>query len=177
METIEAILTRRSVRAYNQKQIPDSVLHTVLDVTRYAPSGSNREPTRLIVVKAPDRRTTLATLCSSQSFMAQAPVIIVAVGKVFSSNRGGYMGDFSNLIDGAIILDHLTLVARDEGLGTCWIGSFDNDRIKDFLHIPEGWQIIGLTPLGYPASDKTFKPTDKRMPLEQFIMEEQWTQQ
>ncbi|WP_422478443.1 nitroreductase family protein [Pleomorphochaeta sp. DL1XJH-081] len=174
MEIVETILTRRSIRAYDQKPIPEELLYKVLDVTRHAPSGSNREPTRLIVVKDLERRTTLSALCSHQSFIAQAPVVIVAVGKVFSSNRGGYMGNFSNLLDGAIVLDHLTLIARSEGLGTCWIGSFDNDRIKRFLQIPEGWQIIGLTPLGYPNTERSFKPTDKRMPLEQFVMEERW---
>lgn len=176
MEIMETILTRRSIRAYDPRPIAPEVLHTVLDATRFAPSGSNREPTRLIVVKDQKRRTKLAELCSNQRFLAQAPVVIVVVTKILSSNRGGYMGAFSNLVDGSIVLDHLTLIARSEGLGTCWIGSFDNAAIKRFLQIPDTHQVIGLTPLGYPEDAHAFKTTDKRLPLDRFVMEETWSE-
>ena len=176
METTETILTRRSIRAYDPKPIAEPLLQKVLDVTRHAPSGSNREPTRLMVVRDEKRRNQLAKLCSNQSFIAQAPVVIVVVGKVFSYNRGGYMGEYSTLVDGSIMLDHLTLIARSEGLGTCWIGAFDNSAIKTYLGIPEKWQVVGLTPLGYPAEEHAFTTTDRRMPLEQLVMEERWAE-
>lgn len=72
------------------------------------------------------------------------------------------------------MLDHLTLVARAYGLGTCWIGSFDNSAIKTFLEVPEDWNVLGLTPLGYPKGD-VFKQSENRIPLSDFVMEERWT--
>ena len=173
METRDAILTRRSVRTYASRPIPDAVLTDIFDVTRQAPSGSNREPTRLVIVKQPERKSELAKLCSNQSFIAQAPIVVAVVVKTLSYNRGNYMGTSSSLVDGAIILDHLTLIARDYGLGTCWIGAFDNFEVKQFLGIPDDWNVVGLTPVGYPSKD-VFEPTAKRMPLEEFIKEEQW---
>lgn len=175
MELVDAILTRRSVRSYDARPIPPSTLQKILDVTRHAPSGSNREPTRLIVVQEEKRRRELATLCSHQKFVGDAPIVIAVVVKTIAYNRGNYMGSCSSLVDGAIILDHLTLVARDCGLGTCWIGSFDNERIKQFLVVPEDWNILGLTPLGYPTKD-VFKTSDNRIGLAEFVMEEQWTE-
>lgn len=173
MELVDAILTRRSVRSFDARPIPPGTLQKILDVTRHAPSGSNREPTRLIVVQEKERRRELAKLCSNQKFVGDAPVVIAVVVKTIAYNRGNYMGSYSSLVDGAIILDHLTLVARDYDLGTCWIGSFDNERIKQFLSVPEGWNILGLTPLGYPTSE-VFKTTDNRIALSEFVMEEQW---
>jgi nitroreductase len=175
VDTIETMLTRRSVRVYDPRPIEESVLHTVLDVTRHAPSGSNREPTRLVVVKDGRRREALSEYCANQKFISQAPVVIAVVGKTIAYNRGGYMGENSTLVDGSIVLDHLTLVARSLGLGTCWIGAFDNAKVKAYLEIPEGWNVVGLTPLGYPADPGVFKETDRRMSLEQFVMAEKWS--
>lgn len=174
MELVDAMLTRRSVRAYDSRPIPRTILDTILDVTRHAPSGSNREPTRLVVVSQDSRRRDLAELCSNQTFIADAPVVIAVVVKTIAYNRGNYMGSCSSLVDGAIMLDHLTLVARAYGLGTCWIGSFDNSAIKTFLEVPEDWNVLGLTPLGYPKGD-VFKQSENRIPLSDFVMEERWT--
>src|SRR5690554_1522572 len=105
MELIDTILTRRSVRAYDSKPIPRTMLDTILDVTRHAPSGSNREPTRLVVVSQESRRRDLAALCSNQTFIADAPVVIAVVVKTIAYNRGNYMGSCSSLVDGAIMLE------------------------------------------------------------------------
>ncbi|HOQ82412.1 MAG TPA: nitroreductase family protein, partial [bacterium] len=80
----------------------------------------------------------------------------------------------SVIIDVAIAFDHLTLAARAEGLGTCWIGSFDNDEIKDFLNIPEDVNVVAITPLGYPEKDSVFCESNDRLPLEEIIYHETW---
>ncbi|MGC9065516.1 MAG: nitroreductase family protein [Candidatus Ratteibacteria bacterium] len=174
MEFYHVIKTRRSIRKYLGKEIDEDVLTRVLDAARIAPSGNNRQPWKFIVVKDVERKKTLAKLCHNQSFIAHAPVVIVACGKNIHYNRGEWMGDYSVIVDVAIAVDHLTLAARAEGLGTCWIGSFNNTEIKKYLEIPEEVNVVALTPLGYPEDPSEFTETSNRLPLDQIIFYEKW---
>lgn len=173
MDFDEVIRTRRSVRSYRPDPIPRDVLERVLDAGRLAPSGSNRQPTRFILVRDPERKEKLVPLCEGQTFIAEAPVVLVACGRNIHYNRGGYMGDYSVLVDTAIAVDHITLSARAEGLGTCWIGSFDNAGLKEFLRIPDDYNVVALTPIGYPKGNP-FKETTNRLPLSELVCEEEW---
>lgn len=173
MDFYNVISTRRSVRSFKPDPVPEAVLERVLNAARIAPSGSNRQPTRFILVRDEKRKEQLVPLCHSQHFISQAPVVVVGCGKEIGTNRGGYMGKLSMLPDVAIAFDHLTLAARAEGLGTCWIGSFDNSGIKQFLKVPEEFQIVALSPLGYPRGDP-FVETTNRLPLGELVCEEEW---
>jgi nitroreductase len=173
MEFYEVITTRRSVRAYSDRAIPEDVLTRVLNAARIAPSGSNRQPTRLILVRDAADRQALVPLCHGQKFVAEAPIVIVACGKDIKYNRGGYMGGMAMIVDVSIAVDHLTLAARAEGLGTCWIGSFDNDAVKKHLGIPADHNVVALTPLGYPKGD-AFTETTDRLPLDKLVCEKKW---
>lgn len=174
MDSYEVIKTRRSIRSYKKTQIPQDVLNRVLNGARIAPSGSNRQPWRFIIIKEQEKRNKIAKLCHNQLFIADAPVVIVCCGKNINYNRGGWMDDYSMLVDAAIAFDHLTLAARAEGLGTCWIGSFDNEEIKSFLKIPEDVNVVAITPLGYPEKDTLFCESMDRLPLEEIIYYEIW---
>ena len=153
--------------------IPNDVLTRVLNAARIAPSGGNTQPARFILIRDEKRKKQLSPLCNGQSFISQAPVVMVACGGDNRYNYGGYMGKLSMLVDVAIAVDHLTLAARAEGLGTCWIGSFDNAGIKKFLRIPDDFQVVALTPLGYPEGNP-FVETTNRMHLDQLVYEEEW---
>ena len=83
------------------------------------------------------------------------------------------MGDLAMLVDVTIAFDHLILAARAEGLGTCWIGSFDNAGLKQHLGIPKKFEVVALTPLGYPKGSP-FVETSDRLPLERIICEGTW---
>jgi len=169
LDFYEVIRTRRSVRSYKPDPIPDEVLMRVLDAARIAPSGSNRQPWRFIIVKDEELKKRLAEACSGQHFIAEAPVIIVACGRNIHYNRGGYMGDMSMLVDVSIAFTHLILAARAEGLGTCWIGSFDNEEVKRILNIPEDVNVVAITPLGYPKREDAFREPGSRKPLEEIM--------
>ena len=170
MEFYEVIKTRRSVRSYKSDPIPEDVLERVLDAARIAPSGSNRQPWKFIVVKDEETKKKLVPACRNQSWIADAPVIIVACARELDYNRGGYMGKLSGVMDATIAFTHLILAARTEGLGTCWIGSFDNERVKEILEVPKGWNVAALTPLGYPAGGEgVFRETTDRKPLEEIV--------
>ncbi len=173
MDLYDVIRTRRSVRKYRPDAIPHEVLARVLDAARIAPSGSNRQPTRLIVVKDAATRQKLVPMCHDQAFIATAPVVVCAVGRDIEFNRGDWMGDYAMIVDVVIAVDHLTLAARAEGLGTCWIGSFNNVRLKEFFQLPDDVNVVALTPLGYPDGDPFVEP-EGRIPLEEFVMWDGW---
>lgn len=173
MDFYDVIETRRSVRSYRGDPVPEDLLTRVLNAARIAPSGGNRQPVRFVVIRDRKNREALVPLCNGQKFIAQAPVVIAACGREIPSNRGGYMGKYGMLVDVAIAVDHLTLAARAEGLGTCWVGSFDNAAIKQFLKVPDDFQVVALTPVGYPEG-APFVKVSNRMPLAEITCEETW---
>ena len=173
MDIYEVMRTRRSVRKYASAPIPEEVLNRVLDAARIAPSGSNRQPTRLILATEESLKRALAPYCHNQEFVATAPVVVIACGRDLKYNRGEWMGRYSMLVDVSIAVDHLTLAARAEGLGTCWIGSFNGPALKEFLRLPADWEVVALTPLGYPEGDPFTEPQG-RIPLDEFVMGNAW---
>lgn len=168
MDFYEVIRTRRSIRSYKPDPIPNDVLMRILEAARIAPSGSNRQPWKFILVKNEELKKKLAAACHNQMFIAEAPVVVVACGYNIHWNRGEYMGDLSMLVDVSIAFTHLILAARAEGLGTCWIGSFSNDKVKKLLGIPEDVNVVAITPLGYPK-DESFGEPGPRKPLSEII--------
>jgi len=169
MEFYEVIYTRRSVRSYSDKPIPREVLEKVLDAARVAPSGRNLQPWKFIVIDDEKIKRSLVPLCFHQEFIAEAPVVVVACGFRSTYNRGGYMGELSMLVDVSIAFTQLLLAARAEGLGTCWIGAFDNEGVKRLLKIPPGVEVVALTPLGYPREIDVWRPPKERKKLEEIL--------
>ena len=173
MEFYDVIKTRRSVRSYKPDPIPEEVLNRVLDAARIAPSGSNRQPWKFIVVKDEETKKKLIPACHNQSWIAEAPVIIVACAQELGYNRGGYMGSLSMVMDVTIAMTHLILAARAEGLGTCWIGAFNNDELKKVLDIPPEYNVVAITPLGYPKGE-AFTSSMSRKSLEEIVCYEKF---
>jgi len=179
IDIYEVIRTRRSIRKYRPEPVAEEALLRVLDAAGRAPwgdAGSKRPPTRLIVVSDRETRAKLVSLCHNQAFIGTAPVVIVAcVPETKGYSRGGWMQRYSSLVDASIVVDHLTLAARAEGLGTCWIGSFDNDGIRALFGLPDGINVAALTPLGYPDGDLFVDSNERRrLPLDEFVHWERW---
>ncbi len=171
MDFYEVIRTRRSVRSYRDDPIPKEGLERVLDAARIAPSGSNRQPWKFILVRDGALKQKMVSVCHNQEFIAEAPLVVVACGERLPINRGGYMGEMSVLLDVAIAFTQLILAARAEGLGTCWIGAFNNHTIKELLEVPEGYEVVAITPLGYPSYPKAFTEPKKRKTINQIVSE------
>lgn len=159
------IRTRRSIRSFKEDDISEEVLNKVLEAARVAPSGSNRQPWKFIVVKDHVLKKKMVSACNNQKFVAEAPLIVVVCGQKLPINRGGYMGEMSMLLDVAIAFTHLILAARAEGLGTCWIGAFNNDELKKLLKVADGYEVVAATPLGYPSDSDAFVESKNRMNL------------
>jgi nitroreductase len=151
MEIYEAIRTRRSVRAYKPDPVPEEALGRVLEAARLAPSGGNRQPWKFIVVRDESLRMSLVPAAHNQAFIAQAPIVIAAVG--LTPDRMMSCDVAADAVDLAIAVDHITLAAVAEGLGTCWIGAFDQNRVRELLGVPPEHKVVALLPLGYPADE------------------------
>lgn len=158
----KVIRTRRSVRSFKKDPMPEEVLNRVLEAARVAPSGSNRQPWKFILVKNETLKQKMISACDNQEFIAEAPLIVVACGQKLPINRGGYMGEMSMLVDVSIAFTHLILAARAEGLGTCWIGAFENEEIKKLLEVPDEYEVVAVTPLGYPSEDVFTESKDRK---------------
>lgn len=161
MEVMEAIKSRRSVRSFKPDPISEADLNAILEAARLAPSASNRQPWKFVVVRDPDKRAALAKASRNQVFVGQAPVVIVAVA--LEPDQTMMCGVERYAVDLAIAVDHITLAAADKGLGTCWIGAFDQDEACRIAGVPEEYKIVTVLPLGYPADEPRPK-TRKTLP-------------
>ena len=150
---MEIITHRRSIRSYSHDEIESEKIDYILDAFRKAPSAKNLQPWKLILVKDKNKKNDLAIACNNQSFIAEAPLIIAACAKEEEAYgvMGGYMNSYP--IDIAIALEHLILAATEVGLGTCWIGAFKEQLVKDILKVPENVRVVALTPVGYPGNN------------------------
>lgn len=170
MNVIDAIQTRKSVRQFLSKPVEDDKLQLILSAGRLAPSASNRQEWRFVVVRDPETRQRLADAARGQQFVGEAPVVLVACAATDNHVMPCGLPCFS--IDVAIALDHITLAAVEQGLGTCWIGAFNQDQVKQILGIPDEIRVVELMPLGYPV-DPT--PIEKRrLPLPTIVHYEHW---
>ena len=170
MEFTELIHKRYSVRAYRPDPVPDELLEKVLSSACMAPTAANRQPFQLIVVHTPGREEQVRRIYDRDWFVS-APLVIAACG----ITRAGWVRSFDGAnytsVDVAIVMDHLVLAAADQGLGTCWVASFDPVVVREMLCLPEGVEAIALTPLGYPADQP--KPKERK-PLAELVRYERW---
>ena len=169
MQIHEAIKNRRSVRAYKSDPIPEQSLRKVLEAARLAPSAHNDQDWKFIIIKDIKKKKQLAQAARSQSFIAEAPVVIAAVAlnpeRVMSCEVPAYA------INLTIAVDHMTLQACEQGLGTCWIGAFSQEEVKKVLKIPDKYKVVALLPLGFPADSprpKTRKSLEEIICYENF---------
>jgi len=169
MDVMEAIRARRSVRAYRDRPVEEERLNCVLEAGRLAPSAKNLQDWKFIIVRDKERREKLSIAAMEQSYVAQAPVVIVACG-----TETEYImpcGQYTYPIDVAISVDHMSLEAVSQGLGTCWIGAFHENQVKEILGIPEKIRVVAMLILGYPAETHSARP---RKWLEEIISHERW---
>ena len=169
MDVIECIRARRSVRSYEDREVEEEKLRQVLEAGRLAPSANNQQNWKFVVVRKSELRRQLVAAANGQSFVGEAPVVIVACAT--SSDHIMPCGHPSHLVNMAIAIDHMALAARELGLGTCWIGAFDQDAVREILGIPQSVEVIELLPVGYPASWPAARP---RKPLGEVVSYDRW---
>ena len=169
MSFIKLARKRISVRGYKNRAVDEKDLLQVLEAGRIAPSAANRQPWHFIVLRDEAHRKELAEVYGKEWFW-QAPVIIVVC---IEPEKAWCRGDGKSFVDvdGAIAMDHMTLCATDLGLGTCWIGAFDPEKLHTILKLPASIEALAMTPLGHPDDKGREK---KRKELDEILHQETW---
>lgn len=168
MEVIEAIKKRYSCRNYTEKQISQATLDQIFDIARLAPSAKNLQDWRFIVASDPEKKNQIAQSTNRPEIFAKAGAIIVACS---NSDYTMKCGQPCGPIDVAIALDHISLIATELGLATCWIGSFDPAVVRKVFAVPEDVAIVELMAIGYPA-DEPKQPG--KLPAEKIVCYNKW---
>ena len=163
---------RRSVRAYKPDEVPEELLQTVLEAGRLAPSACNKQPWRFIVVRSETGRRALGAAYAREWFW-KAPLVVAVCILPKEAWTRSHDGKNYAMADGALAMDHLQLAAAELGLGTCWIAAFDPAAAREILGLPDGVEIVGMTPLGFPDVEANPRVRSRR-PLGEIVMKERW---
>jgi nitroreductase len=168
MDVFETIKGRRSIRAYRDIEVPQEIVEKLIEAARWAPSAGNIQPWEFIIVRNPETKRRLAEAALGQSFIEEAPVVIVVCADEERSARGyGTRGRTLYCIqDTAAAIQNIHLAACALGLGTCWVGAFKEDEAREILNIPGGVRPVAIIPVGYPAESPS--PRSRR-PLKEII--------
>jgi nitroreductase len=169
MDIMEAIRSRRSIRSYQDRPVEKDKLNLILEAGRLAPSARNLQDWRFVVVQDEDKRQELSGAARGQPFVAQAPVIIAACGT--ETEYVMTCGQQCYPIDVTIAVDHMSLMATGLGLGSCWIGAFYEDQVKQILGIPKNIRVVVMLAMGYPAEAPAARP---RKRLGEIVACEKW---
>ena len=163
MNVLQAVRQRRTIRTYRRTPIPDDVLDRLVLSLRWAPSSGNLQRRKFYFVFDPKLRKSLAKIALDQTFVAQAPLCVVACADHRIEKDYGQPGvDLFCLLDVAASLQNLGLVAYEEGLGTCWVGAFEEQEVRDLLDLPKYLRPVSLMSVGYPAEDPEAPPRVSR---------------
>ena len=165
MDFKSLVLLRQSDRSYLDKPIASVILDRILESARLAPSACNAQPWHIIVVNDPELKNQIADATSDKilgmnHFTKQAPVHLVLIEELanFTSNFGSIVKrKHFPLIDIGIIAEHICLATASEGLGSCMIGWFDENKVKKLLDIPKSKRVQLIITLGYPAKETRTK--------------------
>jgi len=166
LDVLEAVKGRRSIRAFENQDVPAEILEKIIDAARLAPSAGNIQPWEFIIVRKPEIKRRLAEAALDQMFIEEAPVVIVACANEARSSYGyGVRGETLYCIqDTAAAVQNILLAACSLGLGTCWVGAFREEETREILKIPRGIRPVAIIPIGYPAE---VPPARSRRPISQ----------
>jgi nitroreductase len=164
MELSEAIKGRRSIRAFKPQDVPEGAVEKLIDAARHAPSAGNIQPWEFVIVRSLEVKRNLARAALNQAFVKEAPVVIVVCANEMRSSMGyGYRGKTLYCIqDTAAATQNILLTAYSMGLGTCWIGAFNENEAKRALNTPEGIRPVAIIPTGYPDEAPSHRDTRPR---------------
>lgn len=158
MTLFEIVEKRRSVRKYKPDPVKEKDLKEILEAGRLAPSASNRQPWSFVVTTDPETKKSLAVASNNQMFIAEAHVVITALGDPSLYQTAASQAKMFHLRDPMIAIEHVVLAATALGYGTCWIGAFNEAEVKKILKIPERLAVVALLPLGVPDVSPPAKP-------------------
>lgn len=147
---------RFSCRTFAPHPIERGTLVSLLEAARWAPSGGNLQPWRFVVVLDPSRRRALASAAGGQTFVGEAAAVIAvcAVPEESARHYGPRGRDLYCLQDTAAAAQNILLAATALGLGSCWVGAFDEAAVTHELNLPAAWRPVALVALGFPGEEE-----------------------
>lgn len=153
VKVMDVIKGRRTIRKYQEKQVPDEILQRIVETVHSATTCAETQCREVIVVKDYAKkerlRETLYKTNPARSGVVQAPIILALCGEKNCS------GDYEVMFELGIVGQTLCLTAYDQGLGTAIVAYFDHKKAEEILELPEGYELVTLIPLGYPAESPT----------------------
>lgn len=160
---LDVIKTRRSIRKFDGTKITEEFMQQILEAGRWAPSGANAQPWRFIVVTEKEKIKSIAERCYYKIFKSRHVGEAAAVVVICADPEAGSQ---TYLLDAAIAGTNMTLMATSLGIGSCWIGAFEEQNLKNMLHIPGKLKIIALIVFGYEVGKASLTP---RLPLSSIV--------
>ncbi len=202
MTVKEAIAGRRSIRKFRRDPVPEEMLREMLEAARLAPSGTNRQPWRFILVRNAEARKRLRDCCYGMRFVEEAPCVFVCCADLTAYMdratqhrlrellQAGVFDDVGELegaplsyvlgqvdveqfaadaeMNCAIAITHMVLTATSLGLGTCWVGLTDREKVHRLFNLGATLRVVVLLVVGFPEQDPPPRP---RLPLEELVLE------
>jgi len=150
MNLKEIFEKRKSIRKYTGEPITEDQIKLIMEAAQIAPSASNKQPYKFIVLKNDELKKTFRKKAARQNFIDKAAVIFVVLG--IKEREYWYK------VDIGIAVEHMALQAAELGLGSCWIGAIERDEIRELLKIPNNWEIVSLLIVGIPNQDPPARP-------------------
>jgi len=168
MDILSVIKGRRSVRDFLKKEIPEELINELVEALIWAPSAGNLQARRFIFVKDQKTKKELARAALGQSFIAEAPLVVVGCADLerIASRYGSRGMNLYVIQDVSASIMQLMLLAHERGLGTVWVGAFDERAVSEILRLPPHLRPVAIVPVGYPSRIPSPPP---RRPVKEII--------
>lgn len=165
MDVFQCIFNRRSIRKFEKRPIDDKLIGLMLFAAIHAPSVGNTQGWEFVIIKNEEQNKKLAVAALHQNFIKDAPIVMVVCADMEKiglkyRERGEKLYFAQNT---AAAIQNILLSAHSLGLGSTWVGAFDEEHVKEILKLPENLRPLAILPIGYPA-EKPEMP--KRVPFE-----------
>ncbi|AJA47789.1 nitroreductase [Clostridium pasteurianum DSM 525 = ATCC 6013] len=161
MDFYDVVENRKSIKRFKSTEVKDDKLGKMINAAMMAPSWKNKTSYKFVIVDDDYKKNIIASAVKNSSdevekAIKEAPVVALIAGE--PEDSGNIDGKPLYLVDSAIAMEHFILAASNEGYGTCWIASFDENTIRDILDIPNNFKVVALTPIGEIAEEKQHNP-------------------
>ncbi|MDH5495344.1 MAG: nitroreductase family protein [Candidatus Bathyarchaeota archaeon] len=171
MDVFEAIKDRRSIRVFEREAISEEHVERLIDAARHAPSAGNIQPWEFVIVRDQQIKRQLSVAALNQTFIEEAPVVIVVCANEARSGQG-YGSRGVNLYciqDTAAATENILLAAYAMGLGACWVGAFREEMVRQALNTPTHVRPVAIVPVGNTSE----KPAPRgRRPMREIVHRE-----
>lgn len=179
MEFYDVVKKRKSIKKFKSGELDREKLLKIIDAAMRAPSWKNSTPYKFILVDRDDLKQNIAGAILNKTTdtaeaVTNAPATIVVVA---DPNASGSMEEKDYyLVDSAIAMEHLILAATEEGYGTCWIGAFNEKKVKEILGIPDNYKVVALTPIGESAEGEAEEPHQPKKDVKDYFYVNKWNE-